>query len=125
MANEQNLRPFTSDQSREKAVKNGRKGGIASGKKKRENKTFKELINTFLNGDFKEEEFKQKMIEFGIPEGECTNKMAVVFSAWNQAVKGNTKAMEILRDTAGEQLTQKIETINPPTIKIERPADNE
>lgn len=31
MGNEKNLKPFTSAQSREEAVKNGRKGGKASG----------------------------------------------------------------------------------------------
>lgn len=44
MANEQNLKPFTSDQSREEAVKNGRKGGIRSGEVKRENKLIKDRI---------------------------------------------------------------------------------
>lgn len=44
MANEQNLKPFTSDQSREEAVKNGRKGGIRSGEVRRENKLIKDRI---------------------------------------------------------------------------------
>ena len=44
MANEKNLKPFTSDQSREEAVKNGRKGGIRSGEVKRENKLIKDRI---------------------------------------------------------------------------------
>lgn len=44
MANEQNLKPFTSNQSREEAVKNGRKGGIRSGEVKRENKLIRDRI---------------------------------------------------------------------------------
>lgn len=44
MANEQNLKPFTSNQSREEAVKNGRKGGIRSGEAKREKKLIKDRI---------------------------------------------------------------------------------
>lgn len=44
MANIGNLRPFTSDQSHEEAVKNGRAGGIASGKARRENKLIKDRI---------------------------------------------------------------------------------
>ena len=47
MANEENLKPFTSDQSREKAVSNGRMGGIASGKSKRE----KKAMLRYLAGD--------------------------------------------------------------------------
>lgn len=44
MANEENLIPFTSEQSREEAKKNGRKGGIASGKAKRRKKAVREVI---------------------------------------------------------------------------------
>ena len=45
MANEQNLaKPFDSNQSREQAAKNGKKGGIASGKARREKKIIKEEI---------------------------------------------------------------------------------
>lgn len=51
MANEQNLRPFTSDQSREEAVKNGQKGGIASGKARRERKTLAETLRAELEKD--------------------------------------------------------------------------
>lgn len=51
MANEQNLRPFTSDQSREEAVKNGKAGGIASGKARRERKTLAEVLRAELDKD--------------------------------------------------------------------------
>lgn len=45
MANEQNLKPpFTSDQSREEAAKNGRKGGIASGAARREKATLRSVL---------------------------------------------------------------------------------
>ncbi len=38
MANEENLKKFTSEQSREEAVKNGKNGGIQSGKARRRKK---------------------------------------------------------------------------------------
>lgn len=45
MANEQNLHaPFTSDQSREEAAKNGRKGGLASGAARREKATLRSVL---------------------------------------------------------------------------------
>lgn len=44
MANEQNLIPFTSDQSREEAAKNGRKGGLASGAARRERATLRAVL---------------------------------------------------------------------------------
>lgn len=52
MANEKNLKPFTSDQSREEAKKNGRKGGIASGKAKRKKKTLQKAMEDALNGTY-------------------------------------------------------------------------
>ena len=46
--NKQNLKPFTSEQSREKAVENGRKGGIKSGEAKRERKLIREMFEERL-----------------------------------------------------------------------------
>lgn len=48
MANEQNLVNFTSDQSREEAARNGRKGGIASGKARRAKKRAEETFIAML-----------------------------------------------------------------------------
>lgn len=46
--NEKNLKPVTSEsEAREK----GRKGGIASGKKRRENRTIQQILKTVLDGD--------------------------------------------------------------------------
>ena len=42
MANNENLKPFDSNQSREEAKKNGRKGGIKSGEVRRARKTLRE-----------------------------------------------------------------------------------
>ena len=55
MAREDNLKHFTSEQSREKAVENGRKGGIASGEAKRKRRDLRLqfellLVNRFLSG---------------------------------------------------------------------------
>jgi general stress protein YciG len=47
--NIKNLKPLDSNQSREKAKENGRKGGIASGKAKREKKLVSEMVRDFLD----------------------------------------------------------------------------
>lgn len=49
--NEQNLVPFTSDQSHEEAVTNGRKGGIASGEARRQRRTIADLLRAELEKD--------------------------------------------------------------------------
>ena len=104
MANEQNLRPPTSEEARER----GRKGGKASAKKRKQNKTFKEIINKFLDGQVSDERLKQQMIEFGFADKEVSNKSCAVFALWKEAIKGNTKAFELLRDTIGEKPQDKV-----------------
>lgn len=96
MANEQNLKPyeFTSNQSREEAAKNGRKGGIASGKKRQEKIVFKELFQTLLA-----EEYKDGM----------TNAQAIAAAQIIEALGGSTKAFETIRDTIGQKPVEKAE----------------
>lgn len=104
MANEQNLRPPTTEEARER----GRKGGKASAKKRQQNKTFKEIISRFLDGQVSDERLKQQMIEFGFADSEVSNKSCAVFALWKEAIKGNTKAFELLRDTIGEKPQDKV-----------------
>ena len=103
--NTKNLKPLTTEKAREI----GSKGGQARVEKRRQNKTFKEIINRFLDGKLEQEELKQQMLNFGFADEEISNKSAVVFSLWKEAIKGNTKATEILRDTIGEKPVEKQE----------------
>lgn len=122
MANEKNLKPFNSLTEKEQREITS-KGGKASAKKRRQNKTFKEIINKFLDGQVSDERLKQQMIEFGFADKEVSNKSCTVFALWKEAIKGNTKAFELLRDTIGEKPIEQIQNINPPVINIERPKD--
>ena len=69
MANEQNLVPFTTNQSREEAVKNGRKGGKASGKARRRKADFRKTLNLLLTAEIDNEEWKPVLESLGV---ECT-----------------------------------------------------
>lgn len=123
MANEKNLKPFntlTKEEQREITSK----GGKASAKKRKQNKTFKEIINKFLDGQVSDERLKQQMIEFGFADKDVSNKSCTVFALWKEAIKGNTKAFELMRDTIGEKPIEQIQNINPPVINIERPKDD-
>ena len=105
MANEQNLVPFTSEQNREEAKKNGRKGGIASGEARRNKKMLRDCIDYLL-----EREDKTVLNEEGIPMSGAEQL------AYNLFVKalGETdtakaaKAFEVLRDTAGQKPVEKV-----------------
>jgi LDH2 family malate/lactate/ureidoglycolate dehydrogenase len=52
VANEQNLKPFTEDQNREEAVKNGRKGGKASGVARRRKADLRRMAQDILDGTY-------------------------------------------------------------------------
>ena len=53
MANPENIKPyeFTSDQNREEAAKNGRKGGIASGKARRKKASMERAFKRVFESD--------------------------------------------------------------------------
>lgn len=84
--NEQNLKPV---KTKKEARERGRKGGIASGKAKRARKTLKEELITLLEHGDTQEKISLAMIQ--------------------EALQGNTKAFEVIRDTIGEKPTDKIE----------------
>lgn len=96
MPNINNLKPFTKDQSHEEAVKNGKKGGIASGKARAERKALKEELLLLLS------------------EGNTQKKISL--SLIKQAIKGNTKAFEVIRDTIGEKPVEIQQIIETPII---------
>lgn len=92
MANEENLKPFDSNQSREEAKKNGKKGGIKSGEVRRERKLLKDELLLLLSTGNTQEKISLALIQ--------------------KALKGDTKAFEIIRDTVGEKPTQVIEGLD-------------
>lgn len=121
MANIENLKPKNSNQSQEEAKKNGKKGGIASGKARRERKALKEQLEILLKLPLKNEDLKKQIIALGINKKEINNQMALTISLYQEALKGNTKAYELIRDTLGEKPIEQIQNLNPPVINIERP----
>ena len=99
MANEQNLRPgqykFT--------LEDAKRGQEASARKRRERKKFEELFNSYLDKKVANEQIKEQMKQFGFTDKECTNKNAIVFAQYKEALKGSTQAFVAVRDTIGEK----------------------
>ena len=88
MANEQNLIPFTSDQDREEAKKNGIKGGIASGESRRRKATMLADLERLLNSDNKAGVKYQELVTLGLIKG---------------AVNGSSKNYELIYDLMKEK----------------------
>ena len=99
MANEQNLIPKTSDQDREEAKRNGRKGGVASGKARRQKKQMHELVSLMLDSKPTEKQAAALMKNFPDLEGEdLTIASSMVAGQIKSAMNGNTKAFLALND---------------------------
>lgn len=91
-----NLKPFTSDQSREEAAKNGRKGGIASGQAKRTRKKLSAIAATIAANPIPKDMKKGRaaLERMGVAEEDMTCDALVVAGVYGQACKGDTKAVE-------------------------------
>ena len=116
MANEKNLIPFTSEQNREEAKKNGQKGGIKSGEVRRQRKAMKEQMEMRLSLPFKQEKQLKFMKSLGIEEEEIDNQMALMVAMYAKALKGDVQAFnsirEVTQDDKQPDKVQRIEIIN-------------
>ena len=95
---EDNLKPFTSEQSREQAVINGQKGGIASGKARREKADFKKKCQMWMDNVVAKDKDGNDM----------TGADVMVSVAARELSEGNPKFWELMRDTAGYKPVDKV-----------------
>lgn len=77
----------TSEQAREY----GRRGGIASAKAKKKRADLKKAMQTLLALDVENEKTREQLEALGV---EATNEMLLAFATFQQAVKGNQRAVE-------------------------------
>ena len=94
------------EQNPELAKESLRKGQAVSAQKRREKRTFKELLSLALETQ---------------DDSGLSNKEKMVYSIIEKAISGDNKSFEIIRDTIGEQLAQQIEVSakNKINIKID------
>lgn len=111
MANEQNLIPFTSDQSREEAKKNGQKGGIASGEARRKQRTLREIGDMIGKLPIKSEQNKQLLKQAGLTDEDMIRDVAIMFRLATKAENGDPRATELFAKLRS-QLKEQVETTN-------------
>ena len=94
---EDNLIPFTSDQSREQAQINGRKGGIKQGENKRRQKSLRELFEAF--GESKPNPVvKEQFEKVGIQVNDDDTMLTCMFKwAGVKSVAKGTKIGDLLK----------------------------
>lgn len=117
MAGKENLRTPSTEEAREI----GRKGGIASGETRRRKKSLREQMEMLLSLPVQDEATKEFIESLGIDSEEVNNALAITLSMYQEALKGNTKAFELIRDTIGEKPTDRLQIEEAPVIKLERP----
>lgn len=109
MPGKDNLKPVrTKSEARER----GRKGGIASGEKRREKKAMKDTLETLLKMPL--EAGKAVDLEgiksiAAIKGKNITVQEAIMLAQIKKAIKGDTKAAEYIRDTSGNKLKEGVE----------------
>lgn len=92
--NENNLKPIrTKSEAREK----GRNGGIASGEARREKKSLREAMQILMDADLTGKDGKT-----------MTGTEAMAAKAFQAALKGDWKAWELVRDTAGQKPVERV-----------------
>lgn len=110
MANEKNLEKgkATRFRSGEEAARNGKAGGVASGKKRRRMKELKEACLALLEGKHMQSDGE-----------EMTGAEMMALKAFKSACKGDWKAWELIRDTSGQKPIEKavISNIEPKIVK--------
>lgn len=105
MANVDNLIPFTSEQSQEEAKKNGRKGGIASGKARRKRKAIAETLNILMSQKVKEKKSKTKLKNLGISSEDQDLQMLLIVSEYQRAVEGDKESRDFILKSLGENIS--------------------
>lgn len=106
----ENLKPCrTTEEARER----GRKGGINSGKRKKEKRKLKEIAEMLLDMKAPDDIIaKFEQLYPDLDAKEMTNRLAIVQRLILNALAGDNKAFELLRDQIGEKPKEEIINTN-------------
>lgn len=121
VANPQNLRVPTSEEAR----KNGKKGGIASGKARRAKRSMREYAQMYGELPLAKGKEKDPKTSADIAKSNPTMDGAVVAKLYEMASRGNLKAIDILIHLKGQNAPTevKVETVAPEEMSLEELAE--
>ena len=91
----------TTFKSGAEAVENGRKGGKASGKARKDRKLFRDAILAVLSEPLTDKNGNQHPSGMDVQE-------AMIRGVINRAIRGDPRALEVIRDTIGEKPVQDV-----------------
>ena len=100
------LPPFGKGRSTDEARESGKIGGLVSGAVRRKKAAMRDYAQFILGIKRKvSDKTLQQLREMGISEEEVTGQTLALMKIMDKAIAGDIKAMEFLRDTAGEKPT--------------------
>ena len=106
MANEQNLIPFT-ERSESEVRKLNSKGGVNSGEARRRKRDIRLALEALLEKDITDRHGNV-----------MSTAEAIAIKQIEKALKGDTKAFEVVRDSAGQKPSDKLDvTVNDDSAK--------
>lgn len=101
MSKENNLIPLN-ERTKEEQREIAKKGGIASGKARRKKKLLRQILDEIGESRLNTNEAKDIAKALSINKRDVTYDVAIMFKAVSEAMNGNIKAMEFIRDTRGQ-----------------------
>ena len=104
MANEQNLKRFGKEKpplTHEEAVKNGKKGGDASGESRTKAKTAREIVEMLDELEVKGGN-RNMLAELGVPDDMLTQQTLRIAALHKKAMLGDVAAVRLLLEIKGE-----------------------
>ena len=107
MANDENLKTPTAREARER----GAKGGIASGKARREKKAMKETLSVLLSmqlQDGRGADIETIRSISALKGKNISVQEAIMLAQIKKAMKGDTRAAEFVRDASGNKLAESV-----------------
>lgn len=107
MGNPRNLVPFTSDQSHEEAVKNGKKGGVESGRARREKRERGERIRMLYGMLVKNPDLLKDAKDLGVELNDIDFEMLADIKMMQKSLQGDVNAYKAQKEEAyGKQTTR-------------------
>lgn len=122
MANEKNLRPSEYKLSQEEA----KRGGINSGKARREKRTLQKILNTILENDVENSpQFKEIAAKLGISGETSVKEFFTLVCLLNSISEGNLGDLERLTKLLGEETQPKNDGALPEILDAIRGLNND
>lgn len=123
-----NLKPYNpkynNHLSTKEAQERGRKGGIKSGEVRKARKTMKETLESALMMELSTNKLEELGADISLMNGDNSVLSAIVASAIREAINGDIRSLQTIRDTIGEQPTIKQEITETITKEDKTLMDN-